>query len=254
MNSAEILLVVLLFIRCAAFVAAMPLYAARVPVSVRVGLAIYLLFFFYNTTQIPIQRGHLSIDSMISLTGLYLVVREIFFGTAMAVIFNLWLIPARLAAEFISFQIGLNAAALPGPASAEGGGVLVSLFESMAAIIFLILDGHHIVLHSLYSSFIHFPIGSFMFFYPHNTMIEYLEISYQNAINISAPISAMLFLLSITLSILSKAAPSLNIYNVGFTLQIIILMLSLIITIPDIINRYSYSINYLFHVSIFNAN
>ena len=52
---------------------------------------------------------------------------------------------------------------------------------------------------------------------------------------LAAPIAGCLFLLAITLAVMARAAPQLNIYSVGFTLQVLVVLFGGLFLLPEFV-------------------
>src|SRR5262249_32438377 len=145
------------------------------------------------------------------LYGLSLI-RETLIGAAMGLVFGLFMLPARVAGEFITLQVGLNAAPQVGPTGNDAAGAITNLFETAAALLFLVLDGHHIVIATLHASFSFLPLGGRNL--PQGgPMIDGLASSYEMGILLGGPLALCLFLLAVTLAVMARAAPQLNVYS-----------------------------------------
>jgi flagellar biosynthesis protein FliR len=225
----------LLLARLGAFVAVMPLFAARAPRLVRAGLVIALAAFYLNTAPPPtnLQPPGAQFEVESVRYGLALA-REGLLGTAMGFAFGLFLLPARIAGEFITTQVGLNIAPLPGPTGETSAGPLTTVFETVAGVIFLLADGHHVVLAALHASFAAYPLGG-MNVPQANGAINGLATAYEMGLLLAAPLAACLFLLAITLAVMARAAPQLNIYSVGFTLQVLVVLFGGLFLLPEFV-------------------
>ena len=146
---AVVIYVGLVLARIGAFVGVMPLFGARTPRLVRLGLTIALAAFYIGIVgpgwdpALAKQAGDVH-----PIVYALAVARESLIGAAMGLAFGLFLLPARVAGEFITHQIGLNVTPEGGAASGESAGVLTNVFEIVAGLVFLIADGHHVVLRS----------------------------------------------------------------------------------------------------------
>jgi flagellar biosynthetic protein FliR len=225
-------LVGLLLARVGAFVAVMPLFGARTPRLVRVGLVVALAGFYLSSAPPPVA-GNLGTTIESVRYGLALV-REALIGAAMGFALNLFLLPARVAGEFVAQQVGLNVAPLPGPAGDSAAGPLTTAFETVAALVFLVVNGHHVVLAALHASFATFPLGGTAVSQA-GPMVSGLAIAYELGVLLAAPLATCLFLLAITLAIMARAAPPLNIYSVGFTLQVLVVLLGGLFLLPEMV-------------------
>jgi flagellar biosynthetic protein FliR len=162
------------------------------------------------------------------------LVREALLGASMGFAFALFLLPARIAGEFVTQQIGLNAAQAIGPTGDGGGGPLTNAFETAGGLLFLGMDGHHTVLLALHGSFGVMPLGGDLM--PHaNPMLGGLASAYEMGLLLAAPLALCLFLLSVALAIMTRAAPQLNVYSIGFTLQVTVVLIGTLFLLPEIV-------------------
>lgn len=225
----------LLLARLGAFVAVMPLFGARAPRPVKAGFVVALAAFYLASAPPPANLAApgeaFEVDSL--RYGLALA-REALVGAAMGFAFGLFLLPARIAGEFITTQVGLNIAPLPGPTGEAGAGPLTTIFETVAGFVFLVSDGHHVVLAALHASFAAYPLGGTNV--PQaNGAINGLATAYEMGLLLAAPLAACLFLLAVTLAVMARAAPQLNIYSVGFTLQVFVVLFGGLFLLPEFV-------------------
>jgi len=234
----------LLLARIGTFVAIMPPFAGRTPKPIRAAFCIVLTA-FYLTSAAPgwdTAFAMKALDPNPLLYGLALL-RESLIGAAMGFAFALFLMPARIAGEFVTVQIGLNISPSQSPTSQEGGGPITVAFETMGGLLFLVADGHHLILLALHTSFSKLPLGGSAI--PDaGPMLVGLSSSYELGLMIAGPLALCLFLLAVTLAIMSRAAPQVNIYSVGFTLQVLIALVGTLFLLPEIARAISFSIGH----------
>jgi flagellar biosynthesis protein FliR len=223
----------LLLARVGTFVAVIPPFATRTPRSVRASFAM-ILTLFYVTSAAPTwdaEFARQTIDLHPARYALALV-RESLLGACIGFAFALFLLPVRIAGEFITQQIGLNAAQAAGPTSPEGSGPLTNLFETAGGLLILITDTHHVVFQVFHGLFGLLPLGGTIL--PDaNPMLNGLTSAYEMGLLLAAPIAICLFLLLVTLAIMTRAAPQLNVYSVGFTLQVTVLLVGGLFLLPE---------------------
>src|SRR5262249_39263347 len=119
-------------------------------------------------------RWDASMAGSVNTTGLTFALalgREALIGAAMGFAFSLFLLPAQIAGSFVSQQIGLAAGPIGGPTGQNGAGPLGVAFEIMASLVFLQLDGHHVLLAALHASFAKFPLGGMLLPQPTSQMV-----------------------------------------------------------------------------------
>ncbi len=235
MNDALAIYVGLLLARVGAFIAVMPPFAARTPRSVRAALVVAITAFYLGTAP-PTWDSEFSqqvANAHPLLYGLALI-REAFIGAAMGFMFALFLLPARIAGEFITQQMGLNAAMLPSPSGQDPSGALTQIFETLAALLFLVIDGHHIVIALLHASFLKLPLGGSAV--PQAApMLAGLSSAYEMGLLLAGPIALCLFLLAVLLAVMARTAPQLNVYSVGFTLQVTVALVGGLFLMPEMV-------------------
>jgi flagellar biosynthetic protein FliR len=162
------------------------------------------------------------------------LVREGLLGAAMGFAFGLFLLPARVAGEFVTTQVGLNVAPLPGPTGDAGAGPLTTVFETVAGLVFLLADGHHVVLAALHASFAAYPLGGLNV--PEaGGAVNGLAAAYEMGLLLAAPLAACLLLLAVTLAVMARAAPQLNVYSVGFSLQVLVVLFGGLFLLPEFV-------------------
>jgi flagellar biosynthesis protein FliR len=226
----------LIFARVGAIVAVMPLFAGRTPMMARVSLALALSIFYFAQVNpewdATIARKAASLDGVTYAT---LLIRELLLGAALGFAFNLFLLPARIAGEFISSQIGLAVSPQVGLGGEQPTGPYALIFEAGAAILFLEMNGHHVVIAALHASFDKFPLGGSAFPKPAAEMLRGISTAQELGLLLAGPLALCMFMLSITLAIMTKAAPQLNIYSVGFTLQVFVALGGTLFLLPDLL-------------------
>ena len=224
----------LLLARLGAFVAVMPFVGTRAPRAVKAGFVIVLAAFYISAAPPPLPNVPVPGVEIESVRYAVALLREMVIGAGMGFAFGLFLLPARVAGEFVTVQVGLNVAPLPVPTGTDSAGAITTLFETMAAFVFLVADGHHVVLSLLHASFSAYPLGGAAV--PEAApMVAGLSTAYEMGLLLAAPLGVCMFLLSVTLAIMSRAAPQLNIYSVGFTLQVAVVLFGGLFLTPELV-------------------
>lgn len=224
----------LVLARVGAFAAVAPPFAARTPRSVRAGLAVALAAFYVATVGPRWEPGFAAAAAeMDSVRYGVALAREALLGTAMGFAFGLFLIPARIAGEFITAQVGLNVSPQVGP-TGDSAGALTNLLETAAALLFLLGDFHHVALAALHGSFALFPLGGAAL--PRAApMVDGLAVAYEMGLLLAGPLALCLFLLAVTLAVMARAAPQLNVYSIGFTLQVMVVLVAGLFLLPELV-------------------
>lgn len=235
MTPAAVVVAGLVLARVGAFVAVMPLFGTNTPKVVRAGLTVALAAFYLGSADPRLAAGTTTVPADVDpLVYAVALTREALIGAAMGFAFGLFLLPARVAGEFVTQQIGLNVSPQAGPTGAESAGPLTHVFETVAGLVFLTADGHHVVLGVLHASFSAFPLGGRAV--PEvGPMIGGLAAAYEMGLLLAAPLALCLFLLAISLALMARAAPQLNVYSIGFTLQVIVALVGGLFLAPEVV-------------------
>jgi flagellar biosynthesis protein FliR len=237
----------LILARVAAFVVVMPIFTARTPSSIRLSLIAALALYYLGMIG-PTWDPKLFRDFEISgFVYLLALLREALIGAAVGFSFAMFLLPVRVAGEFLNQQIGLAVALQPSISGDTSGSTYSAIFEAIAVLLFLELDLHHVIFAMLHASFGLYPLGGLMIPEPTNAMTTQLMTAQKMGLILAAPLSLCMFLLTATLAIMSRAAPQLNIYSIGFGLQVLVGILSTLLLLPELVRTI---INILHHLAV----
>lgn len=228
----------LVLARVGTFVGVLPLYGTSpVPRLVRVGLAFSLTLLYMGSLFPALPTGQLA-EQAATLSwvifGLALA-REAVLGALLGFAFGLLLAPARIAGEFITQSLGLGFGAQVSPAGTQPAGPVTLIWEALAVCIFLGLDGHHVPLAMLHSTFATFPVGSAVPQVPMQNLVSGLAAAEEYGLVLAAPVVTCLLLSLVLLVLLSRAAPQFNLYSVGFPLQLAVGIAAMWLLWPNLV-------------------
>src|SRR5258707_1678602 len=147
--------------------------------------------------------------------------REAILGALLGLAFGVFLLPARVAGEFIQQQMGLSLGATFGPTGDAPAGSLTLILETVSGLLFLGLDLHHVFLSALHATFFRYPVGGSFGVVPVAQLVNGVASAHEMGMMLAAPLALTLFLLTVALALLTRAAPQLNLYSVGLPVQVI---------------------------------
>jgi flagellar biosynthetic protein FliR len=145
--------------------------------------------------------------------------QEAVLGALMGYAFGLFMVPAHVAGEFLTQEMGLSFAGLVG-GSETGASPLTAIFEVVAAMVFLGLDGHHILFGVLHSTFRNYPVGGNWPGLPVHNLVAAAAATEEWGLMLAAPVALCLFLMTVILALLARVAPQLSLYTIGFPLRL----------------------------------
>jgi flagellar biosynthetic protein FliR len=157
-----------------------------------------------------------------SWSGLLVLVQQSLIGIALGFTMRIAFAAVDVAGELIGMQMGLSFAVFYDPQNAAQSPVVAELAGLLALLIFLSLDGHLMVLALLAQSFTLLPIGPEPFAAAGwGAVARWGAMLFSAGILLSLPLIAALLITNIALGILTKAAPQLNLFAVGFPITLI---------------------------------
>jgi flagellar biosynthetic protein FliR len=170
----------------------------------------------------------------ISAPGLVEIVNQIFIGCLMGLTLQVVVAAVVTGGQALSNAIGLSMATLIDP-SLGNVPILSQLLLIMAVLIFLGTGGHLLLLGVLLKSFSAVPIGeSLLNQATWGKLIAWSSMIFTGALLISLPVMAALLLINAGLGVVTRAAPSLNIFAVGFPAMMIVGFLTCLLTMESI--------------------
>jgi flagellar biosynthetic protein FliR len=214
--------------RIVGFVAVSPFPGESIPMTQRAGLAVVLAFVATQTSA--------TIDPNTSLIGFAgAAASELAIGLVIGLVFKMLLLSADALGGIFGQATGLGAASVLNPMSGNHDTVLAPIFSSLAMLIALGFGAHRVALAYLLESFRALPTGHTISVTA--TMPVLLELSSQAldiATRLAMPVIALAIVVQVGLSLLSRAAPSLQIFSIGFAVTLAGGLWAMILTMPAI--------------------
>jgi len=228
--------VVFLMTRLGAAMLAAPFFgASSVPMSVRVSvtgaLAIFVSVWMPDITTPP---------ALFSIEGLLAIAGEVVIGLAMGFILQLAFAAPTVAAEVISGAMGMSMAVSQ---DAMGGGTTTSFgqyFVIVLTLIFLATGAHLHWVALVTESYRAFPPGeTWLGAERFATIAGFLTYMLETAVRIALPVTLILLLVQVLTGILSRSAPSLNLFALGLPAGVLAGLAALIISAPLIFDQFA---------------
>lgn len=216
------------FLRVLALFMAAPLFSHRsVPMRVKIGLGIAIALVI--APALPPQQ-QVSLDSAQTLP---LVLQQVMIGLALGFMVRLAMAGIELAGELIGLQMGLSFAGFFDPQSQQGGNAVGSWLGVIAMLIFLGINGHLLLIHTLAESFRTFPIGDAMFSISDvKSLLAAGADVFRLGLQLALPFIAVLLIVNLALGVMARVAPQLNFMSVGMPATITVGFASLFLLLP----------------------
>ncbi len=232
----------LVFIRISALLSVAPILGSQVvPVRIKVFLALFMSIVFLPMIKTDQRLASLTLSSMApraikeALLGLFL-------GFNSKFIFEGFQFAGRL----ISTQMGLGMANLIDPDSGAPVTALGNIYSMVAIVLFLSLNGHHLVIEALYKSFDISSVTDLSLVNPaaQTKMLTMFNDLFVIGIKLAAPSMAALFLIEVCMGIMARIVPQMNIFFIGLPVRLGIGLFIVIASLP---------VFYVFFLSVLRA-
>ena len=226
--SAWLALFIFPFIRILALIASAPIFGNKqVLVRVKIGLALLLTVIIAPTlsTQPDVEPA--------SALGLFVLLQQLLAGLAMGFTMRLIFTAVEMSGDLTGMQMGLGFASFYDPMNASFTPVAAQFLGIITALAFLGMNGHLYMLAALADSFQTFPISSAV---PSavalHTLAAWGGSIFTYALQLSMPIIGALLITNLALAILTRSAPQLNIFAIGFPIMLFVGFTVLALSLP----------------------
>lgn len=215
--------------RVAGMFAAMVGFSAKtIPPDVRALLTIFLtLLVMPLVPPVPVTQ-------LFDVGTFVLVVQQLVIGIAIGFISTLVLNTFVLAGQIVAMQTGLGFASIVDPVNGINVPAVGQFYLILATLLFWAMDGHLSMIRMIVLSFEAFPVGDGWF-----TPQQFRDIAlfggwmFVAAVTISlAPIVSLL-IINLAFGVMTKAAPQLNVFTIGFSIAQIVGLIIIWLTMDN---------------------
>ena len=217
------------FLRVSAMMLAAPVFSsAQVSVRVRVILAITIA-----TLMAPLLPAPPAIDP-VSTLGLLLALREVAVGVVMGFVMQLVFGAVVVAGHSIAMSMGLGFAMSVDPQNGVQVPVVSQLNVVLATLLFLAIDGHLMLFAAVAESFTLLPVASAGA--PDGIFAAVVALGSQlfaSALLLALPTLTAILMINVAFGVITRAAPQLNIFAVGFPVTILAGFLFMLLALPS---------------------
>ena len=214
----QLMILLLASIRPGAALIAAPVFGARqVPLQLRLVLALAIGVPASGISQMTLPDG-----GMVSLAGTMLVASEALIGLAIGFTIQIAMAAAAVAGETISNTMGLGFAAMTDPQSGQATPAVGQFLSVLATLIFLAADGHLAVIGVVLDTYRVLPPGE-AWLRPSSlyALVEFGGLAFSAGLIIALPVATATVIVQIVMGIVSRSAPTLNLFAVSLPASLI---------------------------------
>jgi flagellar biosynthetic protein FliR len=212
-------------LRIGGFVVSAPIASeATIPAPVKIALSLGLAFILAPLAPVPPGL------SIFSGAGVLAAVQEVLIGVAIGMVVRLAFEALAFAGQSISMTMGLGFATLVDPQHGADTPVLGQLFTIFGTLTYLAVNGHLALLGALSMSFKTLPIGAA---HVDRNLLWSIAVwgarVFETGLLVALPAVIALVIVNLALGVVTRAAPQLNLFGIGFTITLMAGFLVLIV-------------------------
>jgi len=219
----------LIFLRIIAFVIAWPIFGTNtVPIPIKVLLALVLTVVIFPTASFQNVELVKINDQLIMLAF-----REIVIGLFLGFMLKFFFFSISVAGELMGVSSGLASAQLFNPAMGTQSNVMEQAHLVIATLFLLAMNGHHLFIQGLAKSFELVPVTALgMRYEGFATLSLMVQEAFLIGVKMAAPMIVAIFVTNLTMGLLGRAVPQMNVMVTSFQVTILVSILVFIISMP----------------------
>jgi flagellar biosynthetic protein FliR len=200
--------------------------AAQIPVLARIAFGLLVAIVIAPTVALITP-----IDGIGGLATA--VVSQALIGFIFGFVASLVFAGVQFAGEILDIEIGFAVVNVVNPLTQASVTVVGEFQLALASLLFLVTNGHHFIITGIAGSFSLVPLPYSEMTGPlAGTIVDFFGRSLAIVFQIGAPTAVALFIVNVSLGLLAKTAPQMNVFVVGLPLQIMVGLVMLVITMP----------------------
>ncbi|MCK6598189.1 MAG: flagellar biosynthetic protein FliR [Bdellovibrionaceae bacterium] len=231
MNESLIILFILILLRVSSFLVSSSIFSSiQVPVHVKILFSVCVSLLLFESQKKYSFQG----DG----TLIFLVFKEVLIGLSLGMLTRFFFHAIAMGSELTSMSLGLNAASVFNPASGINSNLIEQFQGVLAVLVFFSIQGHHLLIAGISQSFdiipldlVHFKLGGVKDF------IFWTKNLFEIAIKISAPVLCSIFLVNLSMGVLGRAVPQINVFVTSFQVTVVVGFLVLFVSMPLFLNE-----------------
>lgn len=226
LSGGQVSLLFLVMLRCTGLVFTAPIFGHHaIPTLVKFGLAATLTVALAGAAGTTAGTMPLLLAAPI----------ELVIGLSLGFILSMCFQAVELAGHAIAIQLGLSLAAVFSPTEEESSTAIDPFFSVMAGLLFLAMNLHLAVVQALANSFVAYPIGGGWPADLAMTGAQTIALVLELGVRVALPISLVLLLVELSVALLARAIPQINVFIFGLPLKMLVGIAVLAVAMPTLI-------------------
>ncbi len=221
--------------RIGAMLVAMPVFSMRAaPARTRLIVSLVVTLVIW-----PVLPDMPKIE-MLSFQGVMVALQQIAIGLCTGFILQIVFATLVFAGQGVAMSMGLGFASMVDPQTGVQVPVIAQIYVMTATLLFLVMDGHLLMIEMLVESFTTLPVSANgLVTLDLWALLAWSSMIFSGGLLMALPLVAGLLMVNVSFGVATRAAPQLNIFAVGFPVTLMLGMLMLWLTLPNILNNFS---------------
>lgn len=219
------------FVRIGAMLSIVPLFSLQaVSMQARVILTLLITIVVAPNLALPPP-----VDPF-TWQGVLFLIQQILIGLAMGTVFLILFQAFIVAGHIIAMGMGLAFAQMVDPGTGVTSPIVSQYFSIIVTLLFLALNGHLVIIQVVVGSFDYLPVGvHFLNQESLRNLVEFGGYMFSAGVLVALPAVTALLLINVSFGVVTRAAPALNIFAVGFPVTLLTGLVMLSLTTPLIL-------------------
>lgn len=219
----------LIFSRITGTLTSAPVFGSKsIPVFARIGLSVLLALFMLPMSTLAAARQP---SSLVILAWWALL--ELLYGLTAGFVASLFLQSVQMAGQMIDMQVGFGMVNVFDPQFGQQVPLIGNFKFLMAMVVFLALQGHHILISAMAENFRAVPLGMpIQLGKATEFMVDAVANMFVMALRIALPVMGTVLMTDVALGILARIMPQMNVFVVGITGKLVVGIFMLFLVLP----------------------
>ncbi|PKF62935.1 flagellar biosynthetic protein FliR [Psychromonas sp. psych-6C06] len=172
---------------------------------------------------------------LFSLASAFVVLQQVLIGIAIGTISIFVVQTFVVAGQIIAMQTSLGFASMADPMNGQSSPVVGQFYVLLVTLLFLGVDGHLLMIELIIRSFETLPVSmKGLLATDYRTLAGWFSVMFQAALAFSIASMVAMLLVNLSFGIMTKAAPQLNIFSLGFSISMVFGLFVLWVTLVNV--------------------
>lgn len=216
----------LCFTRIMAIIMHVPVLGGQtIPTQVRIGLGMVLAMVLVPWQPLPADA-----EAIGALVYGIAIGKEILIGTLIGFAADLAFGAIQTAGSAMGLGSGFSSGRIFNPALGDSGSAFDQIFVMTVTMVFLVINGHHLVLIAIQKTFDILPLNGPLPFNGLESLLVTTSTFIVVGIQLALPVMTALILTDLTLGLLARVAPQVQVYFLGLPVKVAVSLMAMVMT------------------------